>query len=237
MLIHPVVFYSFAFTIAVLAFVLGVLVISYERILQKTHRLKKDYEALSLHLNERSARVFEEARKKALSIIEEANSKSGQIISSLKSFENKSDDDLKELTDSLSEEQRKVLEERSDDLIKSYQQALNELRQKNIDLFKNISKDIEGDAVSEIKDFRQILEKETFASQKVVSGKIEEEYKKIEEELQKYKAEKLKEVDDSIYKILIAVSKRVIGKSLSVEDHTELVIQALEKAKKENFFN
>lgn len=237
MYIQPIILYELAFVTAVLALALGVLVISYERTLKRTHKLKKEYEDISLHVHEKAEHLIEDARKKALTIIEQANLEASQMLTKTKKFNTKSDEALKEQIEFLASQQKKILEENSKDLVKGYKESLEELREQNINVFKNISKDIERDAVSEIKDFRQVLEKETLVSQKVVGGKVEEEYKKIQEELVEYKKEKLQEVDKSIFALILSITKVVLGKSLSIEDHEQLVLEALEKAKKENFFN
>ena len=41
----------------------------------------------------------------------------------------------------------------------------------------------------------------------------------------------------TIYDILQDVSKRVLGEALSMEDHQDLVLQALEEAKQKNVFS
>jgi hypothetical protein len=56
----------------------------------------------------------------------------------------------------------------------------------------------------------------------------------MEKELEVYKAERLKKVDEKIFEILKDASTKAIGKSLSLEDHEDVVIKALEDAKREN---
>ena len=44
----------------------------------------------------------------------------------------------------------------------------------------------------------------------------------------------INKVNDDIHKILLNISKTVLGKSLDAKDHEDLIIEALDKAKKEN---
>ncbi len=43
----------------------------------------------------------------------------------------------------------------------------------------------------------------------------------------------LKKAEEEIYKILETVSKLTLGKSIPLGDHEQLIIEALEKAKKD----
>ena len=69
------------------------------------------------------------------------------------------------------------------------------------------------------------------AATKSVSQKIDQTEKSIDN----YKKEKLNEIDQKIFQIIEDVAKKTIGKSIDLSLHEELVVQALEKAKKENF--
>lgn len=62
--------------------------------------------------------------------------------------------------------------------------------------------------------------------------------KKVEEtkrEIENYKKEEFREIDRKIYLMLGEVAKRTMGKAIDLSDHEKLVIEALEKAKKEIF--
>jgi membrane-associated HD superfamily phosphohydrolase len=69
------------------------------------------------------------------------------------------------------------------------------------------------------------------AATKSISQKIDQTEKNIDN----YKKEKLNEIDQKIFQMIEDVAKKTIGKSIDLSLHEELVIQALEKAKKENF--
>lgn len=55
----------------------------------------------------------------------------------------------------------------------------------------------------------------------------------IEKNIEEYKKERLKEVDRKIYQMIGEVAKKIIGKTIDLSVHEELVFQTLEKAKKE----
>lgn len=58
----------------------------------------------------------------------------------------------------------------------------------------------------------------------------------IKKDIENYKEEKLRELDKEIYKIISEVAQKTIGKATDLSTHEELVMEALEKAKKEQIF-
>jgi len=56
-----------------------------------------------------------------------------------------------------------------------------------------------------------------------------------EKEIESYKKERFEAIDRKIYQLLGEVAKKTIGKTIDLSNHEKLVIEALEKAKKEIF--
>lgn len=222
MTLEPIVFFDLIIAIFILSLSLGAIVIAYTKTVRKLHDLYKEKSAAQKDLLKKSDLILEEAREKALKIVSDANLFND---STKKIF----DQELK----MIQEGQVKTLEKLSYDLLNSYQKELIELKENNIKTMNIISKDIENSTISELKDFKEILKKETFESQKIVEGKIEDAYRIAQKEIEDYKIERIKKVESQIYEIIQNISKMVLGKTLSREEHEQLVMDALEKAKKE----
>lgn len=92
-------------------------------------------------------------------------------------------------------------------------------------VFSSVSKNFEQEAIAEIQKMRGSLESETKA-------RVAEVQKEIED----YKAEELKKAEAEVREMVKKVSLQVLGKVISADEHTDLVIKALERAKKENVF-
>lgn len=65
---------------------------------------------------------------------------------------------------------------------------------------------------------------------------LSEKVVQVEKNLDNYKKEKIKEIDQRIYQIIKEVAKKTIGRTIDLSLHEKLVMEALEKAKKEKFF-
>jgi len=59
----------------------------------------------------------------------------------------------------------------------------------------------------------------------------------IEKELETYKQQRMKSIDQTVMTIIQKASQEIFNKSLSAGDHQSIVIDALEKAKKEGVFD
>jgi dGTP triphosphohydrolase len=222
MSIEPIVFFDLVIAIVVLATALGVFVVSYVNTLEKFKMLQKKQSDIESEAHRKAVVILQEARNKAIKIIEDTNVSQDLLK---KTFE----EELKAAAPNWA----KKLQTVSEEFLKVYQKTLTDLKDNNIKIITNISKDIESSTKAELEDFKEILRKETFSSQKIVEGKIEQDYQIVEKELEAYRTEKLKKIEDQIYNIIQNVSKEVLGKTLTLQEHEQLVIDALEKAKKE----
>lgn len=150
------------------------------------------------------------ARHKAISLVEEAKNKALGILENAKLQASADKGDL-------GEELQKVSQLQLD----SYKQVL-----------QNISKSIESDAKSEIEDFKKALETETVSAQKNLAEKTESSYEQANKLIEEYKIKKMAEIDKKVYEILKEASGEILGHTISFEKQTEMVLAALEEAKK-----
>jgi F0F1-type ATP synthase membrane subunit b/b' len=222
MTIEPIVFFDLVIATVVLAAVLGVVVISYVKTIQKFRDLQRKESDIEAEAHQKAGLILQEAREKATKII-------GEITFSQDQLRNSFEEHLKEA----SAKSAVKLEGISEEFLKSYQNTLINLRNNNIKIISNISKDVENTTRSELQNFGEALKKETIDSQKIVDKKIEEEYEKTEKELESYRTEAFKKINDQIYNIIQNISNEILGKSISLQDHEWLIINALEKAKKQ----
>ena len=106
---------------------------------------------------------------------------------------------------------------------------------------KNLKRDYETlqvrlqEVLDEIRDTRTEISK---LEERVQTAESERDEIKssYQGKIKKYKEEKLKDMNQRIYAIIDEASKKVINKSLDLAAHEEIVLEALEKARKENLF-
>lgn len=222
MIIEPIIFYVSLATTSILAIVLIVLVFYFGKFIKKAH--SNDIEKIY------------EARKIAVKVIDEANSKAIDIINKANLSENIASENFSQEIKRIASMQIKEFEKSTSDFMKLYIQVLHDLKSKNIEVFQNVSKDIEVNTMDEIKSFKKSMGDLTFESENLVKKKIDSDYSALKKEMQIYKEEKLQKIDQDIYEILERISKLVLGKVISLSMHEDLIRKSLEIAKKEAIF-
>jgi len=66
-------------------------------------------------------------------------------------------------------------------------------------------------------------------------GTLNNKVAETEKEIDSYKRQRFEEINRKMYQLLAKVAKETIGKAIDLSDHEKLVMESLEKAKKEIF--
>jgi len=230
--ITPIIFFDMVATILILALCLAAVVYYLSRITKTLHA--------NLNMKDTSFQkntdLLDTARIKAVKIIDDANNRALDIISKVTLSTAAASENFKENLSHASFVQIKEFEKATSDFIVLYSQILQDLKTKNIEVFQNVSKDIEVNTMEEIENFKESMQKLTTLSQKEVKKKIDIDYETSKKEIEDYKKEELRRIDSGIYELLEKISKIVLGKALSLSEHEDLIEKSLEKAKKEGVF-
>lgn len=184
----------------------------------------------------KNTQVLDQARQKAIKMIDEANNKAMDIVNKANLSTDIASANFNQELIRITSMQAKEFEKISSDFIKFYGQYLTDLKSKNMEVFQNISKNIERSTTEEIRNFKDSIEKTTVSSQDMVKKKIDAEYETIQTEINNYKDRELKRIEDEIFTLLEKISKLTLGKAINLSDHEDLILKSLEKAKKEGVF-
>jgi vacuolar-type H+-ATPase subunit H len=171
---------------------------------KKIQRLEEEKRTSNLKLDSDKERTLDKARQKGEEILNEASRKAMEILSETDSFNEDSRSKLKAHFDNVFKAQSEEIDRIGEKLLSEYQQQLDQIKKQNINTAHNVSKDLEKDLLLESK-----------------------------KEIEEYKKAQLEKVDAQIYDILAIVAEKVFGPGIKMEKHEELVLEALEKAKKE----
>lgn len=162
------------------------------------------------------------------------------------------------------EEFKNTLQKTSEEIIKNYKSQFASGNQEIQRQISNLTKftleaqsKIAEESKNKIEELNRAAEKELAGIQEVnlkasevLSKDLAQKFAKVyqsvqdslgkkvvetEKEIENYKKERLKEIDQKIYQMLGEVAKKTIGKAIDLSEHEKLVMEALEKAKKEIF--
>lgn len=93
---------------------------------------------------------------------------------------------------------------------------------------------ISNSAKSEIANLAKFVAEKEVEVEKEVDTQVEKETIDAQSDVDNYKKAKIAQIDAQITKILTDVARQSLGRAIDLSSHEEIVMQALDKAKKDN---
>ncbi len=222
---------AFSTVISTLSLAILACIFYYLKLHEKHDELIKQNLYLKQHISEKGLEKINVAREKASKIITDASIQADEI---LKKAETLKSDTGKQLADELIELTRKQKDEltkAAENLRTSFLDVISHLQEEDINILENVTKDIENAAINEVQKFEKQLHDATIGQQEVIDQKIQDAFAKANFDIEEYKKTKAGEADKKLHALLQSAAKEVIGKSLSYEDHKDIIMSALEDVK------
>lgn len=152
-------------------------------------------------------KIVEKAHKKAEKIIQEAVLKAEKILSDV---------------DLITEEMRGELKASLTTLINRNAQLIDEITKKAVEEM--------------LADFKSHFEKEREDVKNQLQNMLQEELSEMKKQVAQEKEQRIAQFEKQLVEKANALAQQMIGRALSPEEQEKLVIEALERAKKEGFF-
>ena len=162
--------------------------------------------------------VVDDALAKERKILEDASSEATHIITDAQYINQATKQAVDQALLRMAEELKKTAQETSQQFMGSYESSLKQVGNQSLGDFQTITKKLETDLQAQLQGFRESL------------------LPNMEKELEAYKESRMKELEITIGKIVQKVSQDVLNKSFTIEDHHEMIIDSLERAKREGVF-
>lgn len=194
-------------------------------------------EGVPTDIYKKTSKTIEKANAEAEEIIAKASEKAKKILFETEYLR----DDLVKRSEEdfnrIAQTSEQLLEGESKEFEKQYRVLFDDIRGMYTKKAGTILEDIEKIADTELTDFRDVLRQETVAAQGYISKKMIEEFEGARRDIQAYKEEKMQEINKNINELVQHVAKDVLGESIPLNQHEQLVTDALERAKKEGLFS
>ncbi len=97
---------------------------------------------------------------------------------------------------------------------------------------QRVAKDFETSAQEE---YNQIVEDAKAERREIIAQaktEIAELYTTADAELEQYKADRMREVERNLVKLVISITQKVVGVGLKPSDHEKIILEALDEVKK-----
>lgn len=185
----------------------------------KIHAKEKELDAKRQKVDTEYHKIVDDALSKERKILDDAAQEADKIITDTNYVATASKDTVDKALHKMVEDFEKESNDAGQDIMNSYQTNLKHVTDSSLNNFAQISKELEDDLQKQLKAFNE--------SQLANMEKTIEEYKKAQ----------LEQTQEMVAKVVKQVSKEVLNKSISTEDHQKLVIDSFEKAKNEGLFD
>ncbi|HSW87734.1 MAG TPA: hypothetical protein VLF89_02335 [Candidatus Saccharimonadales bacterium] len=162
--------------------------------------------------------IVDDALSKERKIIDDATHEADQIIAGAHYLNQASKETVDQALQIMISDIQKEAADTSRNFMTNYQASLQQITVHSIAELQNVVKGLETDLQKQVKDFHETM------------------LPKMEKELEEYKQVRLKQTDQTITNVIQKVSQEILNKSLSLDDHEHLLVESLEKAKKEGAF-
>jgi hypothetical protein len=156
--------------------------------------------------------IEEKARERAEELVKGAREKATQILGEAKVDAGK---------------WQQVLDQ---ELEKSLQEELGNYKNS----LQTVSNQITDEVKTEAEDLKKALEMETVGAEKTAADRLKEKCAEADRQAVEYQKQKYAVIEQKAVDILQEVGKKVFKRSLDLNDQTDLIIEALEKAKAQN---
>ncbi len=187
--------------------------------LMRLYTREKELEKKEKKTDTEYHQVVDDALSKERKILDDATTEANQIISETEFVSQSSKDSI----DAALAQMRKSIQSETattaNSFKTSYEHELKKLTDQSLVDFQTISKDMQDNLHKQSLQFQNDM------------------LPALERELMAYKQARMKETEVLIKGVVQKVSQNVLNKSLSLEDHQKLLIDSLDKAKREGMFD
>lgn len=212
-------FYTAIFAAIALVLLLIAIVVAYLRLLGKFMSFKEEKK------KDASSVTLEQAQSRAQKMIEDARVKAQQVIQNAQIF---------------SGNQAGILEREIQNTSRvnaaKFEQYLKVVQSESIKILSNVPNKVSSDLNTQLTGIRSMILTEIEKASSNAKAQVDSAYKRAEVEVKNYKNQRLKQIDDSIISILEEVSRKVLARQISHDEHEKLVMKALEEAKQQHVF-
>jgi hypothetical protein len=163
--------------------------------------------------------VVDDALAKERQILDDAAREANQIMTGANYVKQGSQERVDHALEKIVTDVQQDSLKTSHTFMQSYQASMNELSVQSLKEFQDIIKGLQTDLQKQVSSFHETL------------------LPALEKELEEYKQMRLKQTEQTVTRVVQKASQDILNKSISLEDHHTLIIQSLEKAKKEGVFN
>lgn len=221
---------------AIMILIVLYLVYKSDQILTQFDPVVKEGEKMRQTITKKTNEILSRTINLAQELVRSSVTQSQENLKISEGFKIEVEGMLKEGMKQIMDEAKQMLQTEINSIMTGYKSQFSSLNDEVIETAAEAKKEIIEDSRVKIDQLGKSLEETLTQIPKMIEGRVGEQINQNEKIIAEYKAQKIKEIDEGIYKIINDVARKSIAASIDISKHEELVREALEKAKKENLF-
>lgn len=205
----------FEITSYLLNLIVALFVIYY---LIRLRKKEKELEKKEAETDTNYHKVVDDALSKERKILTDATEEAQEIITNAQYINKSSQATVDHALSKMMQDIQSDAVTSAHDFKTSYQTSLQQVATTSISEFQQVIRELQSDLHKQIQEFHNTL----------LPG--------LQKELDAYKQSRMKQAEMTITRVVQEVSQDILNKSISFEDHQKLMLESLDKAKKEGLF-
>ena len=184
-----------------------------------------------------AARIIEEARTQAVARLREASAKAEDMIREAHTIVSASQQEIKDALEAMVRKEGGDLAETSRQFIAAYRAVAEQAQKEQGSAIDAVSQKAREEIANAITRFEQTLKDQARVHANAMAHDLADAQTHMREEVEAHKKEVFAKIEESVYRVIQTVAKQVLGKTLNLEEHREIIIHALEQARNEDYFD
>lgn len=213
--------------------ILGAIALFMHHILKREHEFQEKERATFSQYES----IIKRAHEDAATLLEKATQTSQTLISQTKTTNERLATDFDKVLQQIAQKQIEAINSEAAILKQGYQNKISQMESTIDHNTDSIIATTETSLDKQLAAFTQTLMTHATKSEQALTQKTQEMLQKIEAELQTYKKTKMEKIDTEILTLIQKTYQEILGKSIPPTIQRELILEALEKSKKEGVFD
>lgn len=202
----------------------------------KLRKREKTIEKKEKKIDQEYHEVVDDALSKERKILDDAAHTADQIMTGAQYVKKETKAEVYYAMQKMAADIHKDAQKTAEDFLAEFRTSLNQLAAKSIGEYQGTYNQLSEDMQKQLREFGQLTEGIQTEMQAKIKDFQEKRLQLLEKEIEEYKQARMKEVSDSVSMIVNEASQEIFNKSISMEDHQALLIEAMEKAKAKGVF-
>jgi vacuolar-type H+-ATPase subunit H len=213
--------------------VLGAIALFISHVLKREHEFQEKERSTFTQYED----IIKRAHQEAAELLEKTTATSQQLVSQVRTTNDKLTSDFDRVLQQIAEKQIQAMNQQAEGLKKGYQQKVTNMETAIDQNTKSILQNAESDFDKQLDTFAKSLLAHATKSEQAINNKTKELLDHSQAEIDAYKKEQLAKVDKAILELIQKTYQDILGKSIPASVHQEMILEALEKTKKEGVFD